>query len=446
MFSFLRSATARRREASRDLLRHAAKVLRYRNDVIAPAGIERINEAAAELRALITDKSAGEAALEASFGKLDVLLRRDGGKIYPLGTAADWTETFVIAAILAGGVRAFVFQPFKIPTNSMYPTYHGMTAKVYADDEPEPNPAQKLAHKITLGAVHLAPTAPTSGEIFIPVLLGYNGEVEASPTGKNKALDDGILGTGLLKGPADMHELFIGSTPVTIVTPAEFSFKDALLPAFFPTEAAFPVTQQERWKAVVIAARSRGDLVPSPDSRFSALIRTHKTVAAGAPMLRFDVLTGDMVFVDRISYHFTGPKLGDSFVFRTALVPGMKKADGTQPDDFYIKRLVGLSGDKLRVENGKLMRDGTPQSGTAGFDFNNGARRDLEYYGYTPDIGGRYPLFTDRTIPAGHYWAMGDNSANSSDSRFWGPVPEEAVVGRAIFILHPFTSQWGRAK
>lgn len=446
MFSFLRSANARRREESRDLLRHTAKVLRYRGDVIAPAALDRIHEAAGELRERVADKSSDDDALKTSFDKLDALLRRDGGKIYPLGTAADWTETLVIAAILAGGVRAFVFQPFKIPTNSMYPTYHGMTAKVYADNEPEPNAAQRLARKITLGAAHLAPPAPASGEILIPVLLGHNGEVEAAPPEKNKALDDGILGTGILKGPADLHVLFVGDKPAPFVTPAEFSFKDAALAAFFPEEAALPVTQQERWKAVVKAARARGDLVASPDSRYSALLRTRKTATAGAPMIRFDVLTGDMVFVDRMSYHFTGPKLGDSFVFRTALVPGMRKPDGTQPDDFYIKRLVGMPGDTLRVADGRLLRNGVPESGTPGFDFNNAGRRDLEYFGYTPDIGGRYPLYNDREIPSGHYWAMGDNSANSSDSRAFGPVPEAAVVGRALFIIHPFTDRWGRAK
>lgn len=442
MLSFLRSATARRRDESRDLLRHTAKVLRYRNDIITPAAIERIHEAAGELRERIADKSAGADALKTSFEKLDALLRRDGGKIYPLGAAADWTETFVIAAILAGGVRAFVFQPFKIPTNSMYPTYHGMTAKVYADNEPEPNAAKKIARKITLGASHLAPLSPASGEVLIPVLLGYKGEVEASPVSKNKALDDGILGTGILKGPADIHELFIGDTPAPVVTPAEFSFKDALLAAFFPAEAALKVTQQERWAAVIRNARERGDLLPSPDARFSALLRTRKTVTAGAPLLRFDVLTGDMVFVDRMTYNFTKPKLGDSFVFRTSLVPGFHPPR----DDFYIKRLVGLPGDKLRVEGRKLLRNGVPESGNAGFDFNNAGCRDLDYYGYTPDIGGKYPLFDDYTVPAANYWAMGDNSANSSDSRYFGPVPEQAVVGRALFIIHPFTDRWGRAK
>ncbi len=446
MFSFFKSATARRRDEARDLLRHASKVLRYRGDVIAASEVGLLSGACDSLRALIADKSADEAALKSACESLDARLRRHGGRLYPFGVIADWTETFVIAAILAGGVRAFVFQPFKIPTNSMYPTYHGMTAKAYADSEPVPAGPARLWRKLTLGASHLAPLAPVSGEVLIPVHLDASGRVFASPAEREKALDDGILGTGLLKGPADVHTVLVGGTRVSVVTPSDFSFDDALLGAFFPVDSARPVTVQEKWAGVVSAARERGDLLPTSVPS-AALLRTRKVVKSGEPIMRFDVLTGDMVFVDRMSYHFAAPKLGDAFVFRTLLVPGMKPRDGTaHPDFFYIKRLVGLPGDTLRVEYPKLMRNGAPATGAVGFEYNNAARHDLGYHGYLADIGGAYPLVDDRRIPVGHYWAMGDNSANSSDSRVFGPVPQQALVGRALFILHPFGDRWGAAK
>lgn len=446
MFSFLRSAAARSRSESRDLIRHSAKVLRYRGDLISPAAREEIKDATARLGELAKNKTTAPEALRAAHEKLEALLRRDGGKIYPVGTVTDWTETFIIAAILAGGVRAFVFQPFKIPTNSMYPTYHGMTSRTYAPDEPEPGLAAKLADKVTLGAAHYAPPAPADGEVLIPILLGYNGEVEASPKERETALDDGLFGTGLLKGPADVHTLMVGNHAVKIATPTDFSFKDAVLEAYFPEQAKLPVTQQERWKAVILEAEASGNLIRSKDPRYSAFLRTGRTVKAGEPILRFDILTGDMVFVDRMSYHFVKPKLGDAFVFRTALVPGMRNADGTMPDNFYIKRLAGGPGDTLRIEEGRLIRNGVPAAGTPGFDFNNAHRTDLKYFGYTPDIGGRYPMSKDYTLPSARYWALGDNSANSSDSRQFGPVPEEALVGRALFIVHPFGSRWGLAR
>ena len=62
--------------------------------------------------------------------------------------------------------------------------------------------------------------------------------------------------------------------------------------------------------------------------------------------------------------------------------------------------------------------------------------------------GDRYaiPLQQEHTVTPGHYFAMGDNSANSFDSRGWGEVPAQDVVGKPLFILHPFTSHWGPAK
>ena len=49
-------------------------------------------------------------------------------------------------------------------------------------------------------------------------------------------------------------------------------------------------------------------------------------------------------------------------------------------------------------------------------------------------------------MPEDHFFAMGDNSDNSADSRSWGYVPKETVVGRAVWIYYPFTDHWGFAK
>ena len=65
------------------------------------------------------------------------------------------------------------------------------------------------------------------------------------------------------------------------------------------------------------------------------------------------------------------------------------------------------------------------------------------YRGYSP---GNLHLGTPKhsfTVPPHSYFAMGDNSYNSYDSRWWGPVPEENVVGRGLFVYWPFTWHWG---
>ncbi len=434
MFSFLRSAVGKRRSQAKDLSAHAEKVVRYRSDVLPASALAEIAGARAALSAAV---ATGDGFAEA-VDTLDALLRRHGGSIYPVGAVADWVETFVIAAILAGGVRVYVFQPFKIPTNSMYPTYHGMTAHAYAEGEPSPTAATRALRKVTLGATHLAPAAPVDGEVLVPVRVGYSGHcASAEPA---HTVDDGILGTGLLRGAAEAYPLLVGGREVAVTVPADFTFHAAWAGAYFPKEWAEPVPEQERLRRIYAGALARGDVLPGARPGY-ALLRTRRVVKAGEPVIRFDILTGDMVVVDRMSYHFTRPRVGDAFVFDTGLVPAMSPRD-----DFYIKRLVGLPGDTLQVRAGKLWRNGAVAAGNAGFDGNNGGHAQREYFGYTADIGGPNPIDEPRLLGPREYWAMGDNSGNSRDSRDFGAVPEPALVGRALFILHPFTDRWGAAR
>jgi signal peptidase I len=171
----------------------------------------------------------------------------------------------------------------------------------------------------------------------------------------------------------------------------------------------------------------------------------------GEPAVAFAVLTGDMLFVDRIAYHFVRPRVGQGFVFRTGHIesPDMQapRGSGRQVDQYYIKRLVGVPGDKLELKEPALWRNGKPITGAAAFDKN--AKRKERYPGYRNGQPGQNFLKTASdtvTVPARSYFAMGDNSANSLDSRFWGFVPEKDVVGRPLFIYYPFSRRWGLAQ
>ncbi len=95
-----------------------------------------------------------------------------------------------------------------------------------------------------------------------------------------------------------------------------------------------------------------------------------------------------------------------------------------------------------------LYRNGAPITGAEAFDLN--ARRVPPYTGYTygDAITGGHYLFKGQTlkVPPQSYFAMGDNSSNSSDGRVWGFVPAADVVGRPLFIYYPFTRRWGPAR
>ncbi|MEO8438929.1 MAG: signal peptidase I [Spartobacteria bacterium] len=159
----------------------------------------------------------------------------------------------------------------------------------------------------------------------------------------------------------------------------------------------------------------------------------------GQVIARGAVDTGDQVFVDKFSYNFIHPRRGDVFVFRTNHILGIRE-DPEAGAPFYIKRLTGTPGDELRIDPPKLYVNGELAKS---FGIRRVMSAQEPYRGYAQ---GQALLGTpERTfvIPQHRYFAMGDNSYNSYDSRYWGPVPEENVVGRGLFVYWPFTRHWG---
>src|SRR5437763_1269765 len=78
-----------------------------------------------------------------------------------------------------------------------------------------------------------------------------------------------------------------------------------------------------------------------------------------------------------------------------------------------------------------------------GYGFKRVMDGKFSYHGYA--LGGNYLADSNRifNVPKHGYFALGDNSNNSYDSRYWGPVPEENLVGRGLFVYWPFNSHWG---
>ncbi len=120
----------------------------------------------------------------------------------------------------------------------------------------------------------------------------------------------------------------------------------------------------------------------------------------------------------------------------------MQDVAGNQISQYYVKRLVGTPGDTLEIKTPVLYRNGKPIEGSDAFGKN--ARREGKYPGYTND--GTQPPGGTVTVPPNSFFALGDNSPRSKDSRYWGFVPEKDVVGRPLFIYFPLTSRWGPAR
>ncbi len=401
------------RKQAVDLIRTGEKVYHYRKDILEPEDLEVLKTNTRELETLYKDKDADPATVVSRIEAQDAILKKTGGTFYPNRFISENVETIMVVAIVIIAFRIFFFQPFVIPTSSMYPTYYGMTPKAYTEGESSPNPLSRLFAKVFRGASHYSVLAENNGEISIP--LSNTGRLIRRQVPARKWF-------GLLPTVNNEYLFYVGNTPHTLRVPAEFDLSETIVKVFFAgNENARRTANIGNQRVVQTGVRIRQD----------------------EPILQFDILMGDALFVNRMWYHFFKPKSGDPFVFRTET---FAERDGypfnVGEDKFYIKRLVGEPGQTLQIEGTTLLQDGQPATGAAAFDRN--ATMVDDYPGYQQQYllgdGESY------TIPEGHYFAMGDNSANSQDSRYFGPVPEKTIIGSAFFIYYPFTKRWGPAE
>lgn len=128
----------------------------------------------------------------------------------------------------------------------------------------------------------------------------------------------------------------------------------------------------------------------------------------------------DFILVNKFIYRFHPPARGDIMVF---IPPAEAHADGKD----YIKRIIGVGGDTVKVESGKVYR--------------NGKALDEPYI--AESIFGDFP---EVKVPEDCFFAMGDNRNNSEDSRFWGFVPRKNVIGKAFVIFWPLLPNNFRAR
>ncbi|MCR5266042.1 MAG: signal peptidase I [Cyanobacteria bacterium RUI128] len=150
------------------------------------------------------------------------------------------------------------------------------------------------------------------------------------------------------------------------------------------------------------------------------------------------LIEGDRIVVERVTHFYKKPQRGDILVFYPPFVKINKTPLGILArrtgigcnDVAFIKRVVGLPGEKVEIKNFK--------DGRHVVYINDKPLEEkyiLSEYDYVPCSDTMYcgPMI----VPEGKYFMMGDNRGNSEDSRFWGFLPEYRIVGRAVTIFWP---------
>jgi len=369
--------------------KHVQKLLDHQRDVLSPPAVEGLRGAITGLGQAVADNVPREALLK-EMERLEKAANK-WLKPYPNAAWRENVEVLLVALTVAMGIRTFFLQPFKIPTGSMQPTLFGVTS-------------ENLMNRAD----------------FTPP-----------------------------KGLAAVREWFEGITYIHKVAES-----DGVLEAVDPP---FGLPIFHIWQSFVVGGKSYTIWFP-PDFGAQPLeVRAGlrgRTFHKGEDMIKMRVSAGDHLFVDRISYNFRPPERGEIIVFETKGIPEENRYRfGIPGDQFYIKRLVVLGGERVQlgsdrhvIIDGKRLDSSTPHfEKVYGFDPDE-PPRESHYSGHV-DFPGLAAFFQDKpdgfVVPKDDCMVMGDNTMNSLDSRSWGPFPAEYVIGKSLFVYWPITDRFG---
>ncbi|MEI7927151.1 MAG: signal peptidase I [Verrucomicrobiales bacterium] len=396
------------------LVKGARKFVNYKRDLLKPERVAEIESRRDDLLAAI--KSADRTKVDEASKQIRATCENSLRSEKAPGWFEENVEVMFVAIVIALGLRTYVLQPFRIPTGSMQPTLNGIIGREIAEKDWPALPL-RLAEMVTRGRSYVKVINDKDRRM----LLGRDSK--------------GELGTDL----RDIQYLHFFSR-------SELHFADGTtlrMPA--------PSSQIKELgidKALEIAFKNGG------------------VMPAGTVICEGTIDAGDLVLVDRMSYHFRRPTRGEVWVFDTRGIKTKKpvaseKREGMADQEegtHYIKRLGAVPGDTLAIAppniliNGKVATEPGfekvytlpvhDQPGKLGYAFAN-----PRYASFPPFLARPEDSITLKTeAPPGmrEYAALGDNSGNSLDSRYWGTVKEFNVVGPALFSLWPIkTGHWG---
>lgn len=384
------------------------RFINYKRDVLPAARLDEISA----LRGSLED--AMRARDKSRIETLNDEINKACEKALPHETHSDIAENvevFFVAIVIALGIRSYIAQPFKIPTGSMQPTLYGLVAN-HTEQDVTPNVLTQVKDWVR-------------GRSYYNVVASHSGHLKPWP---DALTEHSFLGffTHCRMHYADGRTQWIWAPMRQLLTDRDFNLG------------------METYLRVPMTANGTS-ITPDAQAERRASGSGSTYVTEGQLLARGTLDTGDNVLVNKFSYHFRRPIRGEVFVFTTKNISGIEDTanfDKRWGSQHYIKRLVGVPGDKLEVKSPVLWINGHPAEESG---MQRVATMQGDYKGY--GSYGRLSAGVTRDLvskpEAPEYWAMGDNSYNSSDSRYWGAVPQRNIVGPALFCYFPLGRNWG---
>jgi signal peptidase I len=411
--------TPKWKQEAKHLAKGARKFVHYKRDLLKPGQLEEIESRHKDLLDAI--KSGDRVQVDEASKQIRAVCENALPREKPVGWLEENVEVMFVAIVIALGLRAYYLQPFRIPTGSMQPTLNGIIGQPLARED-WPSFPQRIVEKIL------------RGRTYVRVELDRDRRIGVDSRGRMMIGDSQFMHffsrsqVVFEDSRPNLFSRLLGSDPLRLPAPVNPMLQTGLNDALG-------------------TARVNGGLLPK-----------------GTVLCEGTIDSGDLVLVDKVSYHFRRPKRGEVFVFDTIGIRGIHERKGDQAaGSHYIKRLCGVPGDALSIQTPNLLIDGriAEEPGIQRVIRAEG-RYHINPNGYVfadpreatahPKPVSQYLVKPTDTLALAakarpgmrEYAALGDNTGNSLDSRYWGPVKEFNLVGPALFSLWPVTTgHWG---
>jgi signal peptidase I len=395
------------------LVKGARKFVNYKRDLLTADYVAEIQSRREDLIRAIKEKDL--AKVDEASKQLRATCEHSLPREKPQGWFEENVEVMFVAIVIALGLRAYYLQPFRIPTGSMQPTLNGIVGTPLKKEE-WPSFPQRVLEGIL------------RGRSYEKVVNDRDRRVDIHLMQTSEGLQPG--------GDVRDFQWWHFFSRSLLISSDE---KPLRLPA--PANPCYDIGLSDAYREAMDNGR---------------------ILKKGQVLMEGFIDTGDLVLVDKFSYHFRKPRRGEVFVFDTLGIKGIQEHSGPQGGgSHYIKRLVGVPNDEVVIRTPDLIVNGKVASepgirrvadGEEPFSEKHQgyilAQPSADQKRYLVDHDDVLKLRGDRAKPGmREYAAMGDNTSNSLDSRYWGSVKEYNLVGPALFSLWPITTgHWGFIK